>query len=275
MVKFLICIFQAKTQNLRPKMNDNHFKYSNSVIALPLFFVVFLWFIYWLEIRFDFDFVENGIYPRTFSGLQGIIFSPFIHANIKHLYNNSIPLLILLSALQYFYTKQSLAVISYGIVLSGFITWVIGRDSYHIGASSLIYVLVSFIFFKGIQTKYYRLVALSLAVVLVYGGMVWYIFPKVDDKISWEGHLAGLITGFALSLFYKTPEFKKIIKYDWEHPDFNPMEDKFMQRFDENGNFVNLPVVEMEEEIPPYYNSTLSVDYTIVETQKNESKPEP
>ena len=255
-------------------MNDNHFKYSNSVIGLPLFFVVFLWFIYWLEIRFDLDFVVNGIFPRTLSGLQGIIFSPFIHADIEHLYNNSVPLLILLAALRYFYYKQSSAVIGYGIVLSGLITWIIGRESFHIGASSLVYVLVSFIFFKGIQTKYYRLVALSLAVVVVYGGLVWYIFPKVEEKISWEGHLAGLITGFVLSVIYKTPEFKKIIKYDWEHPDFNPMEDKFMQRFDERGNFVNLPVIEMEEEISPYYNSNLAVEYTIVENKKNESKPE-
>jgi len=229
-------------------MNDDHFKYSNYVVGLPLFFVLFLWFVYWLEIRFDFDFVENGIFPRTVSGLQGIIFSPFIHADIEHLYNNSIPLLILLAALQYFYARQSLEIIGYGILFSGLITWIIGRESYHIGASGLIYVLVGFIFFKGIQTQYYRLVALSLAVIIVYGGMVWYVFPKVDSTISWEGHLAGLITGFALSIIYKTPEYTKTIKYDWEHPDFNPMEDKFMQRFDESGNFVNIPMEEINEE---------------------------
>jgi len=134
--------------------------------------------------------------------------------------------------------------------------------------------LVSFIFFKGIQTKYYRLVALSLAVVIVYGGMVWYIFPKVDENISWEGHLAGLITGFVLSIIYKTPEYKKIIKYDWEHPDYNTLDDKFMQRFDENGEFVNIPLVELEEEIPPYYSTDFPVNYTIIENKKKESKPE-
>jgi membrane associated rhomboid family serine protease len=256
-------------------MEDNYFKYSNSVIAMPLFFVLFLWFVYWLQIRFDFDFYQNGILPRTISGLQGVIFSPFIHSDLQHLYNNSIPLLILLAAIRFFYAQQTFTVIGLGILLSGIITWIIGRDNYHIGASSLIYVLVSFIFFKGIQTKYYRLVALSLAVVLVYGGMVWYIFPEVDNKISWEGHLAGLLTGFALSLMYETPEYKKIVKYDWEHPDFDPMEDKFMQRFDENGNFVNLPVKEIEEEIPLHYSTNLLVDYTIVENEKNESKPKP
>jgi membrane associated rhomboid family serine protease len=256
---------------------DKHFKFTNSVIGIPLFFVFCLWFIYWIEIRFDFDFAQNGILPRTFSGLQGVLFSPFIHSDMKHLYNNSLPLLVLLAALQFFYAKQSIAVLSYGIFFSGIITWIIGRDNYHIGASGLIYVLVSFIFFKGIQTKYYRLVALSLAVIVMYGGMVWYVFPKVDETISWEGHLAGFITGFALSLFLKTPEYKKIIKYDWEHPDFNPLEDKFMQRFDSSGTFVNIPVIEEDlnqDEFPTYFTSSLPVDYDIITNKKNESKPE-
>lgn len=253
---------------------DKNFKFTNSVIAVPFCFVLFLWFVFWLEIRFGFDFVQNGIFPRTFSGLQGIIFSPFIHSDIEHLYNNSIPLLLLMASLLFFYTKQSWLVIGYGILFSGAITWLIGRENYHIGASGLIYVLFSFIFFKGILTKYFRLVALSLAVILVYGGLVWYAFPKVDDTISWEGHLAGLFTGLVLSIIYKTPEYKKGIKYDWEHPNFNPQEDKFMQRFDANGNFVNIPKEEFQEEFSPYYNSSSVVDYTILRNEKNESKPE-
>ncbi len=255
-------------------MNDNQFKYTNAVIVFPLLFVVIVWFVFWLQIKYDFDFDQNGIFPRTFSGLQGVFFSPFIHADIQHVYNNSVPLLILVAALRFFYPKQSLAVMGFGILFSGFITWLIGRPSYHIGASGFIYVLVSFIFFKGIQTQYYRLVALSLAVVVVYGGLVWYIFPNVEERISWEGHLAGLITGFVLSLLYKAPEYQKIIKYDWEHPDFNPQEDKFMQRFDENGNFVNLPIETFEVEQDSYFQSNVPVDYTLVENPKQESKKE-
>ena len=228
---------------------DKNFKFSTSVVGLPLFFVVFLWLVFWIEVRFHFDFSEHGILPRTFSGLQGIVFSPFIHANLSHLYNNSIPLLVLLAALRFFYRKQSLQIIGYGILLSGLITWIIGRGNYHIGASSLIYVLVSFIFFKGIQTKYYRLVALSLTVIVLYGGMIWYAFPNGDDTISWEGHLGGLISGFVFSLLYKTPEYHKPIFYEWEKPDFNPQEDAFMKRFDENGNFVNPPKPEEIEVI--------------------------
>ncbi|WP_026714656.1 rhomboid family intramembrane serine protease [Flavobacterium daejeonense] len=261
---------------------DKNFKFTNAVIGLPLFFVLFLWFVYWIQIRFDFDFIENGILPRTLSGLQGVIFSPFVHSDLNHLYNNSIPLLVLLAALQFFYSKLSLKVIVYGVLFSGTITWIIGRDSYHIGASGLIYVLFSFIFFKGIFTKYYRLVALSLTVIMMYGGMIWYVFPNPetsgDDKISWEGHLAGLITGLFLALYYQTPEFKKVPKYDWEMPDYNPVNDKFMQRFDEKGNFVNPPKIEEEDEFngfSNYYISSQEVNYEVVANEKNESKPEP
>ena len=252
-------------------MDDDHFKFSNAVIGLPVFFVLFLWIVYWFQIRFDFDFYQNGIYPRDFSGLQGVVFSPFIHENLGHLYNNSIPLLVLLAALQFFYPKQSIAVIGYGIIFSGLITWVIGRENYHIGASGLIYVLVSFIFFKGIQTGYYRLVALSFSVVLLYGGMIWYVFPEVDNTISWEGHLAGFITGFVLTLFYKTPDYAKPIVYDWQKPDFNPQDDAFMKHFDEAGNFVNTEVEEEEiENLSTYFNSDVQVNYTIRKTDKND-----
>jgi len=251
-------------------MNDNHFKFSNSVIGLPVFFVLFLWIVYWSQIRFDFDFYDNGIYPRDLSGLQGVLFSPFIHENLSHLYNNSLPLLVLLAALQFFYPKQSLGVICYGIIFSGLITWLIGRANYHIGASGLIYVLVSFIFFKGIQSGYYRLVALSLSVILLYGGMIWYVFPDVDESISWEGHLGGFITGFALALLYKTPEYKKAIVYDWQQPDFNPEEDAFMKHFDENGNFVNTEVPDEEVESFTYFNSNLNVNYTLINKESDE-----
>lgn len=251
-------------------MNDNHFKYSTAVIGLPVIFVLVLWIIYWMQIRFDFDFYQYGIYPRDFLGLQGVLLSPFIHESLNHLYNNSIPLLVLLAALQYFYPKQSGGVLLYGILFSGLITWIIGRENYHIGASGLIYVLISFIFFKGIQTGYYRLVALSLAVILLYGGTIWYVFPEIDQSISWEGHLAGFATGCAMSFFYKTPEYTKPIVYDWQQADFNPEEDPFMKHFDEKGNFI--PIEKTTEEMKsygPYFESDISVRYTIT---KNESK---
>ena len=250
-------------------MNDNHFKFSSSVITIPFLFVLFLWIVFWAGIKFNVDLELFGIYPRTFFGLIGVVSSPFIHGNIEHLYNNSIPLLILLAALRYFYREQSIPILGYGILFSGILTWIIGRESYHIGASGLIYVLVSFIFFKGIRTKYYRLVALSLLVIMLYGSRMWYVLPHVEGGISWEGHLAGLITGFVFSVIFKTTDYKKLIRYEWEQPDYDPQTDKFMQRFDENGNFVNLPKPEIVEESISNIDSSSSEYFVEYDSQEN------
>lgn len=230
-----------------------HFKFSNKVVAIPLLAMILIWAVYWLELSLGINFNEFGVMPRTVTGLRGIILSPFIHGSLEHLYNNTIPLAILLSALWYFYRDVALKVVVYGVLLSGIITWFIGRTSYHIGASGLIYVLASFVFFKGVFSSYYRLVALSLIVVFIYGSMLWYIFP-VKEGMSWEGHLAGFITGLVLAKSVKA-RIPLAKKYDWEKDDYNEEDDLFLRHFDENGNFRELPIEEDFEEEESYkYN---------------------
>ena len=141
-------------------MQDHQFKFTAQTVLLPFLGVLLLWVAFWVDVRTSASFGNYGIYPRDLTGLRGIVLSPFIHGNMEHLYNNSLPLLILLAALSYFYHDKALMVLGFGILFSGLGTWLIGRESYHIGASGVVYVLVSFIFFKGIMTKYYRLEAL-------------------------------------------------------------------------------------------------------------------
>jgi membrane associated rhomboid family serine protease len=248
------------------KQHDNPFQFTKAVILLPLFFVLTLWLVFWYELQFQHNLSHFGIYPREVYGLKGILFSLFLHGDIEHLANNSVALLVLLPILRYFYKEQSFVVLFLGILFSGLGTWLLGRPSYHIGASGLIYALVSFIFFKGIFTKYYRLVALSFTIVILYGGSVWYIFPNVKEGISWEGHLAGFIVGLALALVLKTPQFSKPIFYEWEKPDFNPEFDPFMKNFDEKGNFN--PPPKPEEVIREYFNSSMKVVYEFLEGKK-------
>lgn len=226
-------------------MSQQQFKYSTGVIAYPLAFVMTIWVVFWLQVRFFHGIKSFGIRPQKFEGLIGVITSPFIHSDIEHLYHNSIPLFVLSMALFYFYKRISWRVIIYGILLSGFLTWCIGRSGNHIGASGLIYVLVSFIFFKGVFAKHYRLVALSLMIVFLYGSMIWYVFP-IEEGISWEGHLGGLITGLLFALLFRK-HIAKPERYVWEQPDYNEEDDEFMKHFDENGNFIER--LDTEEEV--------------------------
>jgi membrane associated rhomboid family serine protease len=229
--------------------DQNEFKFSNSVVVVPLLAMLSIWFVYWMELRFQTNFNDFGLYPRKFSGLQGILFSPFIHGSLEHLYNNTLPLALLLASLFYFYRDVAVKVLLLGVLFSGLITWGIGRPSYHIGASGIIYLLASFVFFKGIFTKHYRLVALSLVVVFIYGSLLWYIFP-MKDGISWEGHLGGFLTGLVLAFVVKA-RVPTVKKFAWEHEDYNEEEDDFLKHFDENGSFRATSTEEALQESEP------------------------
>jgi membrane associated rhomboid family serine protease len=211
------------------------FKFSTRVIVYPLSFVLLIWLVYWFELRFGFRFNDMGIYPRTFSGLRGILFSPFIHGSLVHLYHNTMPLLILSAGLFYFYRAIAWRVLAMGLLFSGFLTWLIGSPAFHIGASGLIYVLMSFMLFKGIFSKNHHLTALSLLVVFLYGSMLWYIFP-VKENMSWEGHLSGLLVGLIFAFVFRT-SIAKPVRYDWENDYYDEMQDPFLRQFDEEGNF--------------------------------------
>jgi len=223
--------------------DHKHYKFTPLILAIPLYFVLSFWIIFWIEVKYGYNFNKYGIYPRTFKGLRGVFFSPFIHGDIKHLYHNSIPLFVLLFSLYYFYRKIAFKVFVYGTIFTGILTWIFGRASFHIGASGIIYMLFSFIFFSGIIRKNYRLIAVSLMVIFLYGSMVWYLLP-LKEEISWEGHLSGFIVGIIFAFYFKKTGAQNF-KYEWEHEDYQ--KDDFDLLFDDEGNFnPNKPEEESE-----------------------------
>jgi len=194
--------------------SSSKFKFSPIVLAVPLYFVLFLWIVYWFELKFGVSFNKYGILPRDLVGLRGIIFGPFIHKDVNHLYNNSVPLFLFMLSLWYFYREVALKIFIYGIFCLGLLTWIIGRKSYHIGASGVVYMLFSFIFFSGVFRKYYRLIAVSLAIIFLYGSMVWYILP-IEENVSWEGHLSGFLVGLTFAWIFRKEGPQKS-KFEWE-----------------------------------------------------------
>ncbi|MDT8401263.1 MAG: rhomboid family intramembrane serine protease [Bacteroidales bacterium] len=187
-------------------------------MLIPSVFIILLWLIMFLEAQLDVSFYYLGIFPLEARGLTGIITSPFVHSDYGHLLNNTIPLFVLGTAVFYFYSDIAFSIAGWSWLLTGLLVWIAGRDAWHIGASGLVYALASFLFFSGIIRKYFRLMALSLLVVFLYGSMVWGMFPLIDIHVSWESHMLGAGAGLILAVLYRKQGPQKKMP-DWYYED--------------------------------------------------------
>lgn len=228
-------------------METEQLKYRPAVFWVPFTAILTLWMVYYLNWRYFLEWNHFGIVPLTVKGLRGIVFSPFLHGSLQHLWNNTLALLVLLPLICYYYYKNWKTLIIGGILLSGLGTWLIATSGTHIGASGLIYVLTAYMFFTGIRSKQYRLMAISFLMIILYGGSVWYMLPDIEEGISWQGHLAGFISGLLLSYLLKKPQLEPQYKYDWQHPDFDESKDDFIKQFDAKGNYNPLPLLRKDQ----------------------------
>lgn len=179
--------------------DKKRFVYS---LVFPGFFLFLMWAVKFLEFSLELSFAGGGIYPRTLGGLKGILFSPLIHGDWKHLVDNSMPAFLLGVALFYFYRDIAYKIWLLIYFMGGILLWGFGREAYHIGASGLIYGLAAFLFLSGVIRRVRSLMAISLLVVFWYSGMVWGLLP-FDVEISFEAHITGALAGVVLALFYR------------------------------------------------------------------------
>lgn len=204
-------------------MSDLDQKIAKHSFLLPILFIALLWIIALIEYTLGVNFSTLGVYPRTLKGLPGILLMPLVHADFKHLFSNSVPLLVMGAGIIYFYRSLSYRVFILIWLISGLCVWIGGRPSFHIGASGIVYGLAAFLFLSGIIRRNPRLAAISLVVVFLYGGLIWGVLP-IWPTISWEGHLFGGMAGIACAIFYRNEGPKRQI-YSWEMED-EPVEEK-------------------------------------------------
>ena len=186
---------------------NNQFGSISEAIAYPILLVLIMWMVFWGDHLFpETDFYKYGIKPFEFSSLKGILFMPLIHSNreIGHIINNTPPTIILLAAIVYYYRSIAFKVFTLSWLFTGIGVWffAVNNNSYHIGMSGVVYAMAAFLFTSGIIRKHRNLQGIALFVAFVYGGMIWGVFP-VEEKISWEGHLSGMVTGVLLALLYR------------------------------------------------------------------------
>ncbi|WP_319480380.1 rhomboid family intramembrane serine protease [uncultured Draconibacterium sp.] len=236
--------YPSNPKNLDPEMEKKIFFHS---LLFPAIFVLALWIVKIIELTSGLSFVKLGIFPRHVNGLQGVLFSPFIHSDFSHLISNSLPFFILGFMLIYFYRRISYRIFFLLYILSGISTWFMGREAWHIGASGVVYAMAAFHFVSGIIRSDVRLLTLSAIVVFLYGGLVWGLLP-IRPEISWEGHLSGAIFGVALAFYYRKYIVRRE-KFDWEdEPDDEEEENDGTYYFSESTYTRSINVNEEDSE---------------------------
>lgn len=174
----------------------------------PVYFVLFLWLLLLIDYITGRHMGTLGVLPRRLSGLKGILFSPLIHGSAGHLFNNSIPLLISSMVIIHFYNRIAAPVIALIWLLTGFLVWIFAKPAYHIGASGLVYGMVSFIFWTGLFNQDRRSIVLALVMLFLYGGMFIGILPD-KPGVSWESHLIGGLVGIFTAFAFRIPRTRE------------------------------------------------------------------
>ena len=157
--------------------------------------VASLWAVFAVDTLLGGALLQYGVVPRTVDGLRGIVFAPFLHANLAHLTANTASLLILgwlvmLRDARHFWIVALLAMLG-----GGFAAWLLGAgDSVHVGASGVIFGFLGFLIFAGWYARSFGSIVLSIGVTVLWGGLVFGVLPG-DAGISWQEHLGGFCGG--------------------------------------------------------------------------------
>lgn len=190
-------------------------------LVIPLIIVAMMWVVKTIEWSFGIYLGRFGITPHTARGLIGIFTLPFLHGNWEHLLSNTIPIIVLGTALYYCYPSLANRVVLITYLGSGLLTWCIGDPSTtHIGASALVYGLNLFLITSGFIRGNRMLIVISLIMVFLYGSFIWGMIPSlaIPQNISWEGHLSGALIGILLAIFLRKEGPQKEV-YHWEEDD--------------------------------------------------------
>lgn len=186
---------------LDPAVDHDRRRLGTATIP-PLAALALIWAIFLVDQVFDLGLYRHGIRPRTLSGLQGILFAPLLHGGWEHVINNSSACLVLGWFMVYFFPSIVGRFVLGTALFSGVFVWLFGRDSYHIGASGVVYGLAAYLFFTGAFRRQVPMMAVSAIVVFLYGSMWWNVLP-LDPGISWEAHLGGALYGIGAAWAYR------------------------------------------------------------------------
>ena len=160
-------------------------------------FIGLIWFVFALDYFLPLE--SFGLVPRTFRGLTGIVAMPFLHGDFAHLLSNTVPLAVTMLLLAGSRANSG-AIVAIIALLCGIGLWLFGRTALHIGASGVVFGLITFHVFAGFFEKRLQSIIISAVVGLLYFSTLLQGIVPFQKGVSWEGHLIGAIVGAIVAL---------------------------------------------------------------------------
>jgi len=195
-------------------------------LKLSLAFVGLLWLIQLSNWMLGLGPADLGVRPRELAGLLGVIFAPLLHGGPDHLVANTPPLIVAGTTLLYLYPRSAPSVLPAIWLGPGIAVWLLGRSAMHLGASGLVYGLVSYIFFAGLLRRDRRAIGAAMLVCFLYGAMIWGVLP-IQSNVSWETHLAAGVIGALMAIKLRRVDIPPPKRYSWED-ETEPAEDELI-----------------------------------------------
>ena len=172
--------------------------FGKKLTLLSLYLCLVMWVVYFVDFVIPGSLTHFGIQPRTFLGLMGILFSPFLHGNLWHIVANSIPFIVLGALVQLHSTEYFIKVTVLGILLSGTFTWLFSTGGVVVGASSLVFCYWSFLIAYGFYSRDLKSIAIAIVVAIIYFGLIFNLV-SIRPYVSFAGHLGGFLSGLILA----------------------------------------------------------------------------
>jgi len=188
----------------QPRWNPNVLDANRLFYALwtTALFLLLIWGVYAINETYALNWRRWGNHPREWDHWTGVFTYPFLHGDLEHIWNNTATFFTLNGLLFYFYRSIAARTWILLYLLSGVGLWIFAKGGNHIGASGINYALAAFLFTSGVVRKSQLLLRVTLLVAFLYGGMVWWMLP-IDEHISWEGHIAGAVSGLLMAVIFR------------------------------------------------------------------------
>ena len=164
-----------------------------------LIFAASLWVVEIADFLSNLNLDQYGIIPRDITGLRGIPLHIFLHGGFGHLMSNTPPLIILGGIISLRGSGRLFGATVFITLVGGSMVWLlaglISGGGIHIGASGVVFGYFGYLAARAFHERSFSSIFIAVVVIVFYGGGILIGLLPADPRVSWEGHMFGLLAG--------------------------------------------------------------------------------